>query len=206
MAAPLEKSSSGDNSYARLEKAGKEYTMIIALAGRRVDALDPKSVRFPSTPENLETVRKRIFELLQAKLASVLVSSAACGADLLALSAAGALGVRRIIVLPFEREKFRQTSVTDRPGEWGSLYDSILDDVQKTGDLRILDLKSEEESYAGTNHVIVDEAISLGQKLRVPVNAVLVWDGKSRGKGDLTEEFGRYARSRKVAVIDVMTV
>jgi len=180
--------------------------MIIALAGRRVDALDPKSVRFPSTPENLETVRKRIFELLQAKHASVLVSSAACGADLLALSAAGALGVRRIIVLPFEREKFRQTSVTDRPGEWFSLYDSILDDVQKTGDLRILDLKSEEESYAGTNHVIVDEAISLGQKLRVPVNAVLVWDGKSRGKGDLTEEFGRYARSRKVAVIDVMTV
>jgi hypothetical protein len=206
MAAPLEKSSSGDNSCARLEKAGKEYTMIIALAGRRVDALDPKSVRFPSTPENLETVRKRIFELLQAKHASVLVSSAACGADLLALSAAGALGVRRIIVLPFEREKFRQTSVTDRPGEWGSLYDSTLDDVQKTGDLRILDLKSEEESYAGTNHVIVDEAISLGQKLRVPVNAVLVWDGKSRGKGDLTEEFGRYARSRKVAVIDVMTV
>jgi hypothetical protein len=206
MAPPLEKSSSGDSSCARLEKAGKEYTMIIALAGRRVDALDPKSVRFPSTPENLETVRKRIFELLQAKHASVLVSSAACGADLLALSAAGALGVRRIIALPFEREKFRQTSVTDRPGEWGSLYDSILDDVQKAGDLRILDLKSEEESYAGTNHVIVDEAISLGQKLRVPVNAVLVWDGKSRGKGDLTEEFGRYARSRKVAVIEVMTV
>lgn len=179
--------------------------MIIALAGRRVDAPDAKSVRFPSTPENLETVRKRILDLLQAKRASALVSSAACGADLLALSAAGALGVRRIVVLPFERAKFRETSVTDRPGEWGSLYDHIVGEVQKAGDLRILHLKSEEEAYAETNHVIVDEAISLGQEFRVPVNAVLVWDGKSRGKGDLTEEFGTYARGRKVAVIEVMT-
>jgi hypothetical protein len=93
-----------------------------------------------------------------------------------------------------------------RPGEWGSLYDRILDEVQKAGDLQILDLKSGEQAYAETNHMIVDEAISLGQKLLVPVNAVLVWDGKSRGEGDLTEEFGRYARSRKVAVIEVMTV
>ena len=180
--------------------------MIIALAGRRVDAPDAKSVRFPSTPENLETVRKRILNLLQAKGASALVSSAACGADLLALSAAGTLGVRRIVVLPFERAKFRETSVTDRPGEWGSLYDSILDEVWKAGDLRILHLKSEEEAYAETNHVIVDEAISLGEELRVPVSAVLVWDGKSRGKGDLTEEFGRYAGRRKVAVVEIMTV
>jgi hypothetical protein len=180
--------------------------MIIALAGRRVDAPDAKSVRFPSTPENVETVRKRVRDLLQAKGASALVSSAACGADLLALSAAGALGVRRIVVLPFERAKFRETSVTDRPGEWDSLYDHILDEVQKAGDLRILHLKSEEEAYAETNHVIVDEAISLGQKLRVPVNALLVWDGQSRGKGDLTEEFGTYARSKKVHVIEVMTV
>jgi hypothetical protein len=114
--------------------------------------------------------------------------------------------VRRIIVLPFEREKFRKISVTDRPGEWGPLYDRILDEVQKAGDLHILDLKSEEEAYAETNHVIVDQAISLGQKLRVSVRAVLVWDGKSRGKGDLTEEFGRYARSKTVPVIEVMTV
>jgi len=180
--------------------------MIIALAGRRVDAPDAKLARFPSTPENLESVRKRVLELLQAKRVSALVSSAACGADLLALSVAGNIGVRRIIVLPFEREKFRKTSVTDRPGEWGSLYDRILDEVQKAGDLQILNLKSEEEAYAQVNHLIVDEAISLGQKLRVPVTAALVWDGKSRGKDDLTEEFGRYARSEEVAVIEIMTI
>ena len=53
--------------------------------------------------------------------------------------------------------------MTDRPGEWGSLYDRILDEIQKAGDLQILNLKSEEEAYAQANHVIVDEAISLGQ-------------------------------------------
>ena len=180
--------------------------MIIALAGRRVDALDAEPARFPSTPESLETVRKRILALLQANRASALVSSAACGADLLALSVAGALGVRRMIVLPFAREKFRETSVTDRPGHWGSLYDTILDDVQKAGDLQILNLKSEEHAYAETNHVIVDEAVSLSQKLQVPVSAVLVWDGNSRGKGDFTEEFRTYARSKNVAVIEVMTL
>ena len=180
--------------------------MIIALAGRRVDAVDAKSARFPSTPESLQTVRERILELLQAKRASALVSSAACGADLLALSVAGDIGVRRIVVLPFEREEFRETSVTDRPGEWGSLYDTILNEVEKAGDVHVLNLKSAEEAYAETNHVIVDEAISLGQKLRVPVTAVLVWDGKSRGKKDLTEEFGRYARSQHLAVIEVMTI
>jgi hypothetical protein len=184
--------------------------MIIALAGRRVDT-DAKLARFPSTSENLETVRKRILELLQAKRASVLVSSAACGADLLALSAAGDLGMRRIVVLPFEREKFRETSVTDRPGEWGAekwrvLYNRMLDEAQKSGDLRILYLNSAKEAYTETSHVIVDEAISLGQKLRVPVSAVMVWDGKSRGKGDFTEEFGRYAASKKVAVVEVSTL
>jgi len=120
--------------------------MIIALAGRRVDAVDAKLVRLPPTPENLETVRKRILKLLQGMIAIALVSSTACGADLLALSVAGAIGVRRIIVLPFKREKFRETSVKDRPGDWAFLYDTILDEVQKAGDLQVLGLHSGKES------------------------------------------------------------
>ncbi|HKR82934.1 MAG TPA: hypothetical protein VJS37_02095 [Terriglobales bacterium] len=180
--------------------------MIIALAGRRVDAQDAKSARFPSTPENLETVRKRILEMMQTMRVSAIISSAACGADLLALSVAGGLGVRRIIVLPFQREQFRETSVTDRPGEWGPLFDRILDEVQRAGDLHILNQQAGEEAYRETNHVIVDKAISLGQRLGVRVTAVLVWDGKSRGEEDLTEEFGQYARRENIAVIEIMSI
>jgi len=125
---------------------------------------------------------------------------------LLALSEAGNLGLRRRIVLPFDREKFRATSVTDRPGDWGLLFDNVLNEVGSNGDLLIIQPNSEDKAYAEVNHTIVDEAISLGLELHQPAMTVLVWDGKSRGEGDLTEEFGAYARMRGVPVLDVMTL
>jgi hypothetical protein len=178
--------------------------MIIALAGRRVDAPNAKQSRFP--PQNIEIVRERIRALLVAQGARALISSAACGADLLALSEAGNLGVRRIVVLPFGRERFRATSVTDRPGEWGLLYDSVLDDVEKNADLLVTTLHSEDQAYAEVNHMILDEALSRQRRLKSPVTAVLVWDGKSRGAGDLTAEFGVYARRKSIPVVELMTL
>ena len=178
--------------------------MIIALAGRRVDAADAKENRFPD--KNVGMVRERIRSMLQTHDAAVLVSSAAWGADLLALSEAGKLGLRRRVVLPFDRKKFRSTSVTDRRGDWGPLYDWVLNEVEKNGDLLVMQLDSEDEAYAETNHAIVDQALSLGQELQFPVAAVLVWDGRSRGRGDLTEEFGVYARNKSIPVVDVMTL
>ena len=178
--------------------------MIIALAGRRVDAADAKQQRFPA--KNVDTVRERIRAMLQTHGAAVLVSSAACGADLLALSEAGNLGLRRRVVLPFDREKFRTTSVTDRQGEWGPLYDTLLNEVEKSGDLVVIHANSEDKAYAEANHEIVDEALSLGLEFQQPVTAVLVWDGKSRGEGDITEDFGVYARNKGVPVVAVMTL
>lgn len=178
--------------------------MIIALAGRRVDAADAKQRRFPA--ENVDIVRKRIRAMLQTQCAVALVGSAACGADLLALSEAGKLGLRRSVVLPFDRGKFRTTSVTDRPGDWGPLYDKQLNKVEKSGDLLVVHASSEDNAYAEVNHAIVDKALSLGQELRDRVIAVLVWDGKSRGEGDLTDEFGVYARNKSIPVVEVMTL
>jgi hypothetical protein len=178
--------------------------VIIALAGRRIDAADAKQERFPA--KNVALVRERIRLMLQNQRATVLVSSAACGADLLALSEAGSLGLRRRIVLPFERKKFRATSVTDRPGEWGALYDKVLSEVEKNADLLVIQSKEEDdEAYAEASHVIVDEALSLGVQLQLPAIAVLVWEGKSRGAGDLTEEFGTFAQNKGVAVTNIMT-
>jgi hypothetical protein len=96
--------------------------------------------------------------------------------------------------------------VTDRPGEWGALYDKVLNEVEKDGDLLVIQPTSEDAAYAETNHVIVDEALSLGLELQQSVTAVLVWDGESRGEGDLTNEFGVYARNKGVPVADVMTL
>lgn len=177
--------------------------MIIALGGRRVDAADAKDQRFPV--QNVDLVRERISTLLQTEGAIALVGSAACGADLLAMSEAGKLGLGRRVVLPFDRKKFRITSVIDRPGDWGTLYDKLLDEVVKSGDLLIIHAKSEDEAYTDVNHAIVDEALALGQSLGQPVIAVLVWDGKSRGARDFTQEFGVYARIKGITIVEIMT-
>jgi hypothetical protein len=178
--------------------------MIVALAGRRVDSANAKEARFPVL--NVETVRKGIRAVLQNKNATVLVSSAACGADLIALSEAGQLGLRRRVILPLERERFRDTSVTDRPGEWGPIYDQVLDEVEAAGDLVILQNGSDGEAYSAANHAILDEAVALATAVHKPAVAVLIWDGVSRGDHDLTEEFGVEARKRGLAVSEVRTI
>lgn len=177
--------------------------MIIALAGRRVDSPEAKDTRFPLL--NVGIVRERVRALLQEN-AAALVSSAACGADLIALSEAGKLGLRRRVVLPFERPRFRETSVTDRPGDWGPLFDEVLDAVEAAGDLVVLRAGSDDEAYALANRAILDESLALAKTAHQPVRAVLVWDGKSRGDQDLTESFGAEARKRGMPVTDVPTI
>ena len=178
--------------------------MIIALAGRRVDAIDASQPRFPL--RNVETVSIAVRALFKQHGATAIVSSAACGADLIGLSEAETLGLRRRIVLPFNREKFRDTSVVDRPGEWGEVYDRILDDVEANGDLVVIDSVPDDEAYSTVNRVILDEAIGLELERTEPVGTVLVWDGVSRGETDYTAEFGAEARKRELAVFEILTV
>ncbi len=94
--------------------------MIIALAGRRIDEEGTDTPRFPL--ENIRFVRERLKTLFEENDAKALVSSAACGADLLALDVAGEPGLRRRIILPSKPEKFRKSSVTDRPRKWGEIF------------------------------------------------------------------------------------
>jgi hypothetical protein len=51
---------------------------------------------------------------------------------------------RRRVILPFERRRFRETSVTDRPGDWGPLYDQV---IGSGGDLVILRNEPDDEAY-----------------------------------------------------------
>jgi hypothetical protein len=179
--------------------------MIIALAGRRIDAAGAETPRFPS--ENIELVRGRLRDLFERNEAKALVSSAACGADLLALQEAETLGMRRRVVLPFDRRRFRETSVVDRPGDWGNLYDRIVDQVEATGDLVILSLGSDDaNAFNAANGAILDEAMALWRELKLQTIGVLVWDGSPRGEEDLTRSFGDEARARGFSVIEIKTL
>lgn len=185
--------------------------MIVALAGRRVDAEDSGDVRFPLI--NQHRVAVRITRLLERLGATSLVSSAACGADLLALEAAAELGLRRRVVLPHEPGKFRESSVIDRPGHWGAVYDRVIAEVTAAGDLVVMPpAGSGESAYAAANEAILNEALGMstsapaGSPTVSQVVAVIVWEGASRGDDDMTEHFAERARSLGLSVEEVLTI
>jgi hypothetical protein len=115
--------------------------------------------------------------------------------------------MRRRVVLPFSREVFRLTSVVDRPGDWGARYDRILDQVEHENDLVVLDCpEHDSQAYVATNYTILDEAVSLARQLGLGIEAVVVWDQRSRGPDDITEQFLKEAARRDIEVLAVPTL
>ena len=167
-------------------------TAIVALAGRRIDAEGADHPRFPS--RNISTVRERLATLLVQENARALVSSAACGSDLIGLEEAEQIHIPRRIVLPFSPEKFRATSVVDRPGAWGSSFDRLVELAEEQGDLVLLEQggSDDDEAYKATNKLILSEAKMLAQTMPGAPHrlvAVIVWEGQPRPNNDITDDF-----------------
>ena len=160
-----------------------------------------------ASPPNVTAVQERLHRLLVEQQAQAIVCSAACGADLLALEAAGALGIRRRIVLPYAPDRFRATSVVDRPGDWGERFDRILGAVEATGDLVVLGYtKGEEAAYLATNRTILEQATILAEQAQQAVGAAVVWEGARRGEDDVTAAFLQEARRLGLTVWTVSTL
>jgi hypothetical protein len=178
---------------------------VIALGGRRIDADGAKTKRFPL--EAAQRVAADLEALFAEEQAVALVSSAACGADLIALEVAGRLGLRRRIVLPSAPEVFLNNSVIDRPGDWGPAFDKIINEVRGTGDLIVAVPPADRtDPYHYTNKVIIAEACRLAGELRNRKVAVLVWEGAPREGSDVTEDFGRTALARGYELREVLIV
>jgi hypothetical protein len=178
--------------------------VIMALAGRRIDTINADAVRFPLT--NVEFVSGKIADLFAQQPVSAMVSSASCGADLVALEVAKTLAIRRFVVLPFARELFRKTSVIDRPGEWGPIFDRVLDDVEAAGDVFDLGLDPKSSNaYALANGAILDQTVGLAAESHEPAGVLLVWDGP-RGEGDITANLRKDAIQRGLQVFEIRTL
>src|SRR5271170_20611 len=186
--------------------------MIAALAGRRIDAEDSPATRFPL--ENAPAVAHRIRSCLQSLPISTLVCSAARGADLLALDAAGELGVRRCAVLPSNAASFRASSVVDgltgerQDGyEWGAIFNRIHEAVQAQGDLLICaNENAGHDSYLAANLVILDQATRLAALTGEDLLAIVVWDLASRGPNDVTAAFRDEAVKRGIRIEEISTL
>ena len=178
---------------------------VIALAGRRIDAESVEDPKFPF--ERIGPVRSAIAENLLSAGARALICSAACGADLLALDAAEELNVPARVVLPFSAERFRETSVVDRPHPdfWGGLFDRVIAKARERSDLVELEsTEADDDAYSAANRVIIEEAKALAQQA-LPI-AIIVWDGRSRGSTDATQEFANLARASGFQVKEVKTL
>ncbi len=177
---------------------------IVAAAGRRVDLDDATVTRFPSAA--IHETRRRIDDILVRSGATSLVTSAACGADLLALSAAGDLRLRRRVILPFDPQRFRETSVIDRPGDWGPLFDVTLLELQAIGDVVILDESPDDNGYTVVGEAVLAEAERIAGENGDRLVAMIVWDGRPRPGVDLTARFRESAGRRGFEIVDVPTL
>ena len=167
---------------------------VVALSGRRIDAPGTTPPRFPAA--NIDMVRERIRAALERLAAGTLVCSAACGADQLALEVAGALGLRRRVILPFAESKFRQTSVIDRGAEWGAPFDRTMAELRASnGVVTLKDAGSDADSYTAANDVILDEAEALGRAGGAAVVAMLVAERESAYDG-IEDSFAHEAKQR----------
>jgi hypothetical protein len=172
---------------------------VVAVAGRRIDAPDTARPRFPL--DRVPAVRQALRSQLIEVQAVAMVSSAACGADLIALEEAERLGLRRRIVLPFSPDRFRATSVVDRPGDWGPVFDRQIAAAAAANDLVVLGSGDggDDVMYAAANEAIVREAQALfreapgGQTDPLRAVAIIVWEGAPREGGDLTDAFRQLA-------------
>ena len=173
---------------------------VIVAAGRRVDAPDAQSARFP--PGNVDVVRKRIRQVFSREKPIALVCSGACGADLLALQVAGERHMKRYVLLGAEPGEFRKTSVTDRPGNWGKLFDQAL----KTSNVEVLKVPEGQEGYLDTNLKLLDRAEALAKQFGTSLEALVIWNEESRGADDVTDHFLQQAKLRKMPVTQISTL
>lgn len=176
---------------------------VIALSGRRIDAPGAASPRFPA--RNVEAVRTRVRSALERLGARILVCSAACGADLAALEAAGDLALMRRVILPFAESRFLRTSVIDRGVEWQEPFERVMAPLRSAHAVVTLEGGEDEtESYAAADAAILDEAEALGRSTKTAVVVMVVAEAEAAYDG-MHGSFAEAAKRRGLPIVWIST-
>ena len=181
--------------------------MILALAGRRIDATQEEVISFPI--KNIAIVRYKLRELFISLKPSLLISSGSCGADLLALEVAGELGIARSMIIPFAPELFKLKSVEDRPGDWAGLFDRIYEQVSREEKVLVMNYPVDDRNaYRKTNIDILDRAQALSENSgdEKDIRAVIVWEAGNKGEHDITAHFRNAAEQRGFKIEEINTL
>lgn len=180
--------------------------MVLALAGRRIDEDNAGYCRFPLN--KVIEVRKWLENYYRVHNVASIVCSAACGADLIALDIAGRMGIERWVILPTMPSIFKINSVSDRPGDWGDLYDTIINQLVIEERLVILHLDPDDDAtYTITNTEIIHQSMVLasGIKSGHSLKALVLWEGQARSEKDITFDFIEKAKQNNIVVDEIRT-
>jgi class 3 adenylate cyclase len=102
---------------------------VVAFSGHMIDAPHRLEPRFPAAlvPAVSAAIRQHLARLHEP----IIYTSAACGADLICIEAALAIGAEVNVVLPFDRDDFIRTSVAVGGDGWLQRFDSALGRVAR---------------------------------------------------------------------------
>lgn len=164
--------------------------IVAALAGRRIDAAESTSNVFPL--ERVETVRRKLERSFEENRIGILVCSAACGADLIGLDIACSRGMQMRVILPFSVARFRQSSVLDRPGNWGPLFDAIIASISPSDLITLPGGEASDDAYEEATKEIIKQACLLAAPEKAI--AIAVWEGRARDDADATASFLSHAK------------
>jgi hypothetical protein len=187
--------------------------VIVVFGGVQIDGADTKPSRFRE--DAVAEVARTVAAVLKDLHPRLVLGAAASGADLTVLRAARRIGLRRLVVLPFSVDRFRQTSVASRGQRWVDAYDRTLASL-RADELEILDETEDDTVYQRTNTRLLDRAEQLaaggdaglaagGDAGGAEEIALLVLRPAWGARGSVTDDLVAQAAGRGLEIVEVAT-
>jgi class 3 adenylate cyclase/tetratricopeptide (TPR) repeat protein len=180
---------------------------VVVFAGHLIDRPGRAQTRFPLLVES--AVRDAISERLRIVQPGFGYASAACGGDILFLECIADLGAETSIVLPYDRDEFRNDSVDLGPdANWTDRFDRALTRAKEvvTASERRMPGRGMSYEYGflmldGTAGVRADE-------LETDLVCMALWDGSpGDGRGGTASSVERWReKNRRLEIIDLADI
>jgi hypothetical protein len=153
----------------------------ILFTGHMVDLPDRPAAkrRFPPAMESLarEAIELHLRQIVARGERLLAISAAARGGDILFLEACGELQIPYFIALPFEVERFLETSVAGAEGGWEERYWRLWRETTPERRLVMAPVAEDRNPYSDHNLWL----LRLGRERARTITLIALWDG---GTGD----------------------
>lgn len=149
--------------------------------------------RFPAVRER--SVARDIAELFDAGDVGFAYGSLACGADILFAEAALAHGAELHVVLPFDRDEFKETSVAVAGSNWDKRFDACFERAASVTFATDDSYLGDDSLFAYGSYLAMGMALLRARILGAPVCQFAVWDeGSAGGEGGSADDIGHWRK------------